>query len=338
MRNLRVVFPHKASFNGGPGTFQNLITNSLKNAGAIILPNGSEEKADLVFLIGGTRRLKWLKNHKKRGAKVLQRLDGINWRHRVDKYPLKYKIISISRNKITAYIRKHFTDYIIYQSEFVEDWWIKKFGDAKIKSHIIYNGTNVNIFKPDANKLIKKPSLISCEGNIVIDDPLLHILQGIHKQSILTGVISELNIIGDIDNRISKEFKSLDGINFVGASSRDLIPEKLRQGDIFLPLDVNAACPNAVIEAMASGLPVVGYDTGAISELVKDDAGEIVNYGGNPWKLELPDINTLCHAINTVAKKLPLMKKAARNHAEKNHNIEFVKDQYLQAIRELVKK
>jgi glycosyltransferase involved in cell wall biosynthesis len=337
MMGIRVVFPHKASLNGGPGTFQNLITNSLRNAGAIVLPCGSIGRADLVFVIGGTQKLKWLKNHKKNGAKVIHRLDGINWRHWVDKYPLKYKIISITRNKITAYIRKHFSDYIIYQSEFVENWWEKKFGHVKKSSEIIYNGTNTNIFKPANKKISDTPSLISCEGNIVIDDPLLHILQGIHKHSILPGVISRLNIIGDIDNRISKRFNSLDGINFVGPCSREMIPEKLRQGDIFLPLDVNAACPNAIIEAMASGLPVVGYDTGAMSELVNDDVGKIVNYSGNPWKLEVPDTNTLCHGIKSVVENLPKMKKAARLHAEKNHNIELVADQYLKAIGKIIK-
>lgn len=99
---------------------------------------------------------------------------------------------------------------------------------------------------------------------------------------------------------------------------------------------MNAACPNAIIEAMASGLPVVGYDTGAIKELVNDDVGKIVNYSGNPWKLEIPDTNTLCHGIKTVVDNLPKMKKAARIHAKKNHNIDLVTDKYLKAIGKLL--
>jgi hypothetical protein len=40
-------------------------------------------------------------------------------------------------------------------------------------------------------------------------------------------------------------------------------------------------------------LPVIGFDTGSLSEIVDGDAGCLVPYGGNPWKLEKPDIPAL---------------------------------------------
>jgi glycosyltransferase involved in cell wall biosynthesis len=45
--------------------------------------------------------------------------------------------------------------------------------------------------------------------------------------------------------------------------------------------DLNAACPNSVIEALACGTPVLGYDTGALPEMVPPKSGRIAHYGGN---------------------------------------------------------
>ena len=44
--------------------------------------------------------------------------------------------------------------------------------------------------------------------------------------------------------------------------------------------------PNSVIEALACGLPVVSFDTGALPELVTPGAGRVVAYGGDPWRLD----------------------------------------------------
>jgi glycosyltransferase involved in cell wall biosynthesis len=67
--------------------------------------------------------------------------------------------------------------------------------------------------------------------------------------------------------------------------------------------EVNPPCPNSVIEAMACGLPVIGFDSGALKELVSDDAGCIVPYGANPWKLETPDISALAESAGQVLEK-----------------------------------
>ena len=44
------------------------------------------------------------------------------------------------------------------------------------------------------------------------------------------------------------------------------------------------------MEALACGMPVVSFDTGALPELVTQDAGRVVAYGADAWRLEPPDI------------------------------------------------
>jgi glycosyltransferase involved in cell wall biosynthesis len=55
-----------------------------------------------------------------------------------------------------------------------------------------------------------------------------------------------------------------------GHVDRDTLSRVLRSCDLFLDLTENEACPNVVLEAMASGLPVLHNDSGAVPELVGD--------------------------------------------------------------------
>jgi glycosyltransferase involved in cell wall biosynthesis len=56
---------------------------------------------------------------------------------------------------------------------------------------------------------------------------------------------------------------------FVG--QRDDVPARLAEADIFVLPSLSEALPNAVLEAMAAGLPVVTSEVGGIPELISDD-------------------------------------------------------------------
>ena len=68
--SIKIVFPHDPTTIGGPSTFQLLITNHLIQKNVEILPAGCKEKSDVVFVIGGTRKLVWLAIQKFNGAKI----------------------------------------------------------------------------------------------------------------------------------------------------------------------------------------------------------------------------------------------------------------------------
>jgi len=78
-----------------------------------------------------------------------------------------------------------------------------------------------------------------------------------------------------------------------GLIPRDAIPALDRSAHLLYSADLNAACPNSVIEALACGLPVAGFATGALPELVTGDSGRLVPYGGDPWKLDTPAVPAL---------------------------------------------
>ena len=123
-------------------------------------------------------------------------------------------------------------------------------------------------------------------------------------------------------------------IHWAGAVSPEHIPEMDRSAHVLFSADLNAACPNSVIEALACGLPVVGFDTGALNELVIGDAGRLVPYSGDPWRLEKPDIPALATATAEMLRDQPRFRTAARLHAERALGIETMMDGYVKALLE----
>jgi glycosyltransferase involved in cell wall biosynthesis len=144
----------------------------------------------------------------------------------------------------------------------------------------------------------------------------------------------ELMIVGKVDERtkLDASRRSRVPLRWVGIVPREQIPALDRSAHLFFAADIHPACPNAVIEALACGLPVVAFDTGALKELVVEGAGQIVAYGGDPWMLEKPDIGALADAAVDVVAEQSGYRSRARAHAEKNLGLKKMADGYLEAF------
>jgi glycosyltransferase involved in cell wall biosynthesis len=121
--------------------------------------------------------------------------------------------------------------------------------------------------------------------------------------------------------------------NWLGIIPNVEIPQVDRSAHLLFSSDINAACPNSVIEAMACGTPVIAFDTGALAEMIADQAGLTVPYGGNPWKLEPPDIPALARAALDVFSDPGRYRAGARKRAEAIFDVNRMVDRYLKAIQ-----
>ena len=120
-------------------------------------------------------------------------------------------------------------------------------------------------------------------------------------------------------------------VNWLGVIPHEQIPDLDRSAHLFFTAEINAACPNSVVEALACGLPVVGYATGSIPELVGDDGGAVEPYGSDHWKLEVPDSEAISYRFCTyVLANLPQFQRSARNRAEDLFGL----DQMVEAYRQ----
>ena len=57
------------------------------------------------------------------GYAIVQRLDGINWVHRIHWAGLRYTVRAIYGNANLSFIRGRLADHVIYQSQFIKRWW-----------------------------------------------------------------------------------------------------------------------------------------------------------------------------------------------------------------------
>ncbi len=96
----------------------------------------------------------------------------------------------------------------------------------------------------------------------------------------------ELMVVGRVEMDVRQHWEKRSNVPIIwkGQVAQELIPEIDRSAHMLYSADIHPACPNSVIEALACGLPVLAYDTGALSELVTTDCGRIVPYGGDPWQ------------------------------------------------------
>jgi glycosyltransferase involved in cell wall biosynthesis len=113
---------------------------------------------------------------------------------------------------------------------------------------------------------------------------------------------------------------------------REHVPWLMRSSHLLFSAEVNPPCPNSVIEALACGLPVIGFDTGSLSELVQGDVGRLVPYGADPWKLQKPDLPALAEAAIEILDDQDRFRTPARQRAESAFDVENMVDEYLKVL------
>ena len=294
------------------------------------------EKSDAVLVLAGTRNLFPLRKARQRGQRIVQRLDGINWVQRVRWAGVKYTVRAEYGNAILSFIRARFADRVIYQSQFIRKWWEDKYGVAKAPASVIINGVDLQTYTPNGEhaRPADRFQLLLLEGSLAggLNSGLFYAVSLAEKLSAKYPM--EVVVAGKVDDTTQRKLQSKIPVKFLGTISREKIPRLIRSSHLMYSAEVNPPCPNAVIEALACGLPVVGFDSGSLKELVTSDAGRIVPYGGNPWKLETPDIPALADSAQDVLTKQDQFRAAARMRAESAFGLDQMVDAYLKVLLE----
>jgi glycosyltransferase involved in cell wall biosynthesis len=85
---------------------------------------------------------------------------------------------------------------------------------------------------------------------------------------------------------------------------------------------------------MASGTPVIAFNTGALPELIEKSGGIVVPYGGDHWQIDKPDIPSLAEGAISLLNNLEGYRKSARERAESRFDLENMVDQYVEFLLE----
>ena len=328
------IFP-RVDGPGGVTSFRLKFENGLQARG-VKVTNDLSEPADAILVLGGTRKLLPLWKAQRRGQQIVQRLDGLNWVQRARWAGPRYTIRAIYGNANLAFIRRRFADYIIYQSQFVKGWWEDWYRPSQVPASVILNGVDLNQYTP--NGLHERPTghyrLLVVEGSLV-GAQNSGLLYAAELAEHLSGSYKiELCIAGRVDRHTKKNLQRQTRfrVRFLDAIPREHIPWIMRSSHLLFSAEVNPPCPNSVIEALACGLPVVGFDTGSLSEIVQGPAGRLAPYGADPWKLEKPDISALANAAMEVLEGQAHFRHSAREQAELRLGLDQMVDEYLRVL------
>lgn len=355
---------------GGMVSFQHKLAAGLESRGIQVGFDLEDGPYAAALIIGGTRQLAKLAAARRKGLRLVQRLDGMNWLHRVrgrsadgrpsHRVSVRYFLRAEYGNWLLALIRKRLAGHIVYQSDFSKNWWDRVYGLAKSGSTVIYNGVDLSSYHPGGGQseqggqgppqdswrvLLVEGSLMGgyemgIETAVQLGTKLGQLLKLPENISYLRPV--EIRIVGKVAPEVQLNWEvALENkagveivpkIEWMGLVRREEIPALDRSAHLLYSSDLNAACPNSVIEALACGLPVAAFDTGALPELVQAGSGQIVPYGGNPWRLEPADVPKLAESALDILQNQAVYRQAARRRAESAFGLDAMVENYLKVL------
>ncbi len=282
--------------------------------------------------MGGTRHLGGLWRARRRGIPIVQRLDGRNWLHRVRRagssspVGARHSLRSEYGNWLLQVIRTRLVDRIVYQSEFARGWWERAAGPTPVPHRVIHNGVDLSFYSPEGPRQLPERGHADLRRMLLVEGSLMGGYElGLEHALTLADRLQadhELPVELLVAGKVTPELQAITSrearvpVRWLGLVPREQIPAVDRSADFLFSGDLNPACPNSVIEALACGLPVAAYATGALTELVDAASGAVVPYGGDPWLLDPPDSKALAAAVNVLLANREDYRAGARRRAE----------------------
>jgi glycosyltransferase involved in cell wall biosynthesis len=341
MTSTRVCLIPKLIGLGGMVSFQGKLVEGLTARGIDVSFSLDDRPYQAVLVIGGIRDLAGLWRARRQGLPVVQRLDGMNWLHRKRYTGVKHYIRAEYGNWLLSLIRAQLATKIVYQSSFSKQWWEQTHGPTHVPCDVIYNGVDLNRYRPEsASQPAADPArVLMVEGTLGGGYELgletgIRLVQRLNQPTPSFNKKVELVVAGKASPALQEKWVNRAGITlvFTGQVPAETIIELDRSAHLLYSADINAACPNSVIEALACGLPVAAFNTGALPELVTGESGRIVPYGGDPWNLDVPDVDAMAEAAREILRKQEQFRPAARRRAEQAFSLDQMVAGYVDAL------
>jgi glycosyltransferase involved in cell wall biosynthesis len=323
---------------GGPASFRARLVSGLARRGIRAHQDPTDPTCRALLLIGGTSRVHELVAARRSGLRIVQRLNGMNWIHRRRATGLRHFLKSEYNNFILASIRRWLAERIVYQSGFARNWWQTVYGGVRAPARVIYNGVDLTQFHPagPGERPADRDRVLLVEGHLGGGNEMgLENAVALVEQMDARGSRPiELAVAGDVPEalRLRLEDRAPGLVRWLGVLKREAISTADRSAHLLFSADLNAACPNSVVEALACGLPVVAFATGSLPEMVQGNAGRVVPWGANYWKLEPPDIPALAEAALGILADMDRFRQGARERAEEAFDLEEMVDRYIEAL------
>jgi glycosyltransferase involved in cell wall biosynthesis len=185
---------------------------------------------------------------------------------------------------------------------------------SDVSIDVISNGIDLDRFNPEEDSKSSEVLRLLTVGRLSITkriDILIDTIRILHND----GYNVCFTIIGG--GKLEKKLKQIvseanlsDIVEITGRIDAEKMPQVYRQNDIFISASMQEGMSNAMLEAMASGLPIITTRCEGVEELIKD----------NGFIAENAQAEKIAEAVKKLAVDRELCKKmsaAARKQAEK---------------------
>ncbi len=255
-----------------------------------------------------------------------------------------YKTYKFKRKVINRFLGKR-TDRVIAVSNSVRDYVLERDGLDPAKVTVVNNGVDITRFKPATNQ-----EKVEIRRSLGID-PDLELLGTVSRLSSQKGhtyllkafastleAFPDLKLLivgsGSLEEELKREAAGLDlidSVRFLGAR-RD-VPEILKALDIFVMPSLWEGFPRALLEAMATGLPVVAARVGGVPDAIEDRVSGLL--------VEPTDVDGLADSVSAVLTDSALAMKLgnnAREVVEGSFSVSFMADNMARLYREVLER
>lgn len=214
-------------------------------------------------------------------------------------------------------------DYVFYQSEFARRCAEKFLGPRTGSSEILYNAVDTTHFKPGPAKASDDAFTFLATGKFgpSMAYRLRSSVAGLAAAR-AGGLNVRLEIAGWIEPSVERELNEqvhnlrLNGnVVIRGPYSGNQAPDIYRAADAYMTTTYNDVCPNAVLEAMACGLPVLYSSSGGTPELVGSQSGFALSLPESFERHYAPEPAAIAEGMVRIVRERATMAAAARARA-----------------------
>lgn len=238
----------------------------------------------------------WIQVAKKKGVLIIVNQNGVGYPAWL---PDKYLKLNSKLKRVL-----HSADYVIYQSLFCQQHADLFLGKVSVPSSILYNPVDTSLFSKKTHRSKKLRLLVmgshhEKERVSLAVECLKHLL---HKDTDVQLTVAGKLLWPDaeLDLKLWLNDPSIQAnLHIIGPYSQDEAPPIYQSSDILLHLKYQDPSPTVPIEAMATGLPVIGSYSGGLPELI-GDAGALLRVTLSDTQMHYPTVDDVSDAIISV--------------------------------------
>ncbi|MFQ5640276.1 MAG: glycosyltransferase [bacterium] len=186
----------------------------------------------------------------------------------------------LTRRLLAYKFAMNFCDKVISVSHATAKWLVEKRGVSKQKVMVIPYGVNLELFHEGGNEALRKSLGVSEKETLIGVVARLHPQKG-HRYLIeaAESLVRDFPALkfafvgdGELRTELEQRIKAAKlEKHFLFLGFRNDVKDLLRTFDIFVLPSLYEGLPNVILEAMASGLPVVATAVDGTPELIEDD-------------------------------------------------------------------